>query len=88
MAEANNIWIVYILECADNTLYTGITNNINIRIKAHNDGNGAKYTKGRSPVSIAYTEVCTNRSGASKREREIKKLNRNSKLELISNFQY
>jgi len=82
---AENKWIVYILECADNTLYTGITNNISTRIKAHNSGNGAKYTKGRTPVNIAYTEECTDRSHASKREKEIKLLNRNSKLELIKN---
>lgn len=75
-------WVVYILECADKSLYTGITNNLENRIKAHESGKGAKYTKGRGPFKLMYSEECTTRSTASKREIEIKKLNREGKLEL------
>jgi len=76
-------WTVYILECMDNTLYTGITTDIENRVKAHDSGVGAKYTRGRGPVKIVYTETRKNRSEASKREREIKLLDRTSKLDLI-----
>jgi putative endonuclease len=81
-------WFVYILLCDDNTLYTGITKNIDRRIKEHNDDNknskGAKYTRSRQPVSLVYSENSENRSIASKREHEIKKLNRQQKQLLIS----
>ena len=80
-------WDVYILECADNTLYTGITTDINRRINEHNgEGKkpGAKYTCSRRPVSLVYTETCTSRSFASKREIEIKSLKRSEKLNLIA----
>lgn len=76
-------WIVYILKCADNTMYTGITNDLEGRVKSHNNGTGAKYTRGRGPVKVVYTEKCTDRSQATKKEREIKTLNRASKLKLI-----
>jgi putative endonuclease len=61
-------WVVYILRCADDTYYTGITNDLDARVKAHNDGTGAKYTKPRTPVKIVYQEECLDRSAASKRE--------------------
>jgi putative endonuclease len=80
-----NSWFVYIVQCADNSLYTGITNNLERRINEHNNGTGAKYTKGRTPVEIVFTETRPNRSLASKRELEIKKLCRNDKLKLIKN---
>lgn len=76
-------WTIYILECADNTLYTGITNNLEKRISQHEQGTGAKYTKGRAPFRLVYKEACSNRSIASKREIEIKALSRAQKLELI-----
>lgn len=77
-------WVVYILRCADDTLYTGITNDLPARVSAHEEGRGAKYTKGRAPLKLVYKEECENRSKASKREREIKKLPRDLKKELIA----
>ena len=76
-------WSVYILKCADKTLYTGITNNIARRLKDHESGNGAKYTKGRGPLKLVYQEFMENRSLSSKRESEIKKLNKQEKFALI-----
>ena len=77
-------WIVYILQCADNTLYTGITTDLDHRVSAHSDGTGAKYTRGRGPFKVIYTENCTDKSNASKRERQIKLLDRAAKLQLAS----
>lgn len=76
-------YFVYILKCADNTLYTGITNDIEKRIKIHNDGTGAKYTRGRTPVKLMYSEIAASKSEALGREIEIKKLSRPEKLRLI-----
>ena len=75
--------MVYILKCADDTLYCGITNDLDARIAAHENGTGAKYTKGRGPFEVIYTEPCENRSAASKREFAIKALSRVEKLDLI-----
>ena len=75
-------WLVYILKCGDGSLYTGITNNLAKRLLAHEQGTGAKYTKGRAPFSVIYQEPCTSRSDATKREFEIKKLSHQEKLEL------
>ena len=77
-------WKVYIVKCSDNTFYTGITNNIKLRLDTHNEGNGAKYTKNRLPVFLVYLESVANRSNALKREMEIKKLNRSQKINLIN----
>jgi putative endonuclease len=77
-------WIVYILECADQTLYTGITNNIDHRIQEHESGRGAKYTRGRAPFKLLFTEIHATRSQALKREAEIKSLDRAAKLQLAS----
>ncbi|MDD5008310.1 MAG: GIY-YIG nuclease family protein [Syntrophorhabdaceae bacterium] len=77
---------VYILKCSDKTLYTGSTNNIEKRIKEHNNGkSGAKYTRARRPVKLVYVETCSTLSNALKREAEIKKLSRAQKLLLIRN---
>ena len=76
--------MVYIVQCRDNTFYTGITNDLLNRVKAHNSGAGAKYTKGRVPVKVVFTQSCKDRSDASKREREIKRLNKASKIALIN----
>ncbi|MDR0851622.1 MAG: GIY-YIG nuclease family protein [Clostridiales Family XIII bacterium] len=85
MEKKNNDSIcVYILECSDNTLYTGWTNDIENRIKAHNAGTGAKYTKGRTPVKLVYTESADSRNQALKREAAIKRLSKKKKLALIS----
>jgi putative endonuclease len=75
---------VYIVECRDATLYTGIALNVEKRIDEHNNSpKGAKYTKSRRPVTLRYTEECPNRSQASKREYAIKKMSRKEKLLLI-----
>ena len=78
-------WHVYIVECADNTLYTGITNDLERRINTHNEGLGAKYTKARLPVKLLYSEEAKSRSDASKREYQIKQLSRLQKLDLLKN---
>ena len=75
-------WSVYILECNDGSLYTGITNDLDKRIQAHELGRGAKYTRGKGPLNLIYREAHKNRSDASKRESEIKKLSRQEKLAL------
>ena len=77
------MWYVYILKCNDGTLYTGITNNLDKRVSSHNKGTGAKYTKTRTPVELVYHEEATDRSEASKREYQIKKLSRLAKENLI-----
>jgi putative endonuclease len=74
---------VYILECNDGTLYTGWTNDIDKRFKAHNDGKGAKYTKGRRPLKLVYLEELETKSDALKRENEIKKMTKDKKRQLI-----
>jgi len=78
-----NSWIVYILKCCDDTLYTGITNDIDKRIQSHNNGTGAKYTRFRTPVELIFKETCSDRSDASKREAQIKKLSRKQKQDLV-----
>ena len=76
---------VYILECSDQTLYTGSTTDPEKRLHAHNNTkNGAKYTRARRPVKIVYQEKLTNLPTAQKREAEIKKLSRIKKLQLIN----
>ena len=75
-------WFVYILKCSDDTLYTGITNNVSKRIEDHEKGVGAKYTKGRSPFQLLFMEKHPNRSSASKREIEIKAFSKIEKLAL------
>lgn len=76
-------WLVYILECRDGTFYTGITGDIRNRVTAHNEGRGAKYTKGRGPVLLLYSEKVQGRSEALKREMEIKKMSRSEKMGLM-----
>ena len=77
-------WSVYIVECSDGSLYTGISNGVLGRVLAHNHGMGAKYTRGRRPVKLVYEEECGDRSAASKREYAVKQLSRVQKLDLIS----
>lgn len=79
-------WLVYILQCADGSFYTGITNNLSKRITAHERGDGAKYTRGRAPFTVIYQETCGTRGAASKREYEIKSLNREQKLALAKSL--
>ena len=73
----------YMAECCDGTLYCGWTNHLEQRIKAHNAGKGAKYTKGRRPVELVYYETFATKQEAMKREAEVKRLNREGKIELI-----
>tara|TARA_B110000902_G_C13996308_1_gene470886 strand:- start:239 stop:496 length:258 start_codon:yes stop_codon:yes gene_type:complete len=82
--EEEKKWWVYIVACSDGSLYTGITTDQVRRIAEHNDSKkGAKYTRNRRPVDLVYSEMLPNRSAASKREYEIKKLSRYDKLKLI-----
>jgi putative endonuclease len=75
-------WTVYILQCVDGTLYTGITTDLDKRIAMHESGKGAKYTNGRGPFVVLYTEIHAGRSEASKREWAIKGLSKVEKIEL------
>lgn len=82
-------WIIYILRCADNTLYTGVTTDVERRLKEHNStAAGARYTKTRRPVQLVYAENAANRSDACRREYQIKQLNRTAKENLIASLQY
>ena len=77
-------WVLYILECKDGTFYTGITDDLERRLAVHNSGKGAKYTRGRGPLVLRYTELCADRSSALRREIEIKKLRREQKMLLCN----
>lgn len=81
-----NKWTVYILRCADDSLYTGITTDVDRRLQEHNASNklGASYTRGRRPVQLVYHEQYADRASASRREAEIKKLDRLQKQQLIT----
>ncbi|MDI6758671.1 MAG: GIY-YIG nuclease family protein [Candidatus Omnitrophota bacterium] len=75
-------WYVYIIECCDKTLYTGVTNNLSRRINDHNKGNGCRYTKFRWPVKLVHFEGHFTKSEAQRREAYIKSLTRDKKLQL------
>lgn len=77
------MWYVYMIKCSDGSLYTGVTTDINRRIGEHNAGIGANYTRTRVPVGLVHNEIYHDRSGALKREAEIKRWPRNRKLSLI-----
>lgn len=77
------MWVVYILQCSDNSLYTGITNNLDKRVDTHNKKRGAKYTKTRTPVTLKASRNFPNKSEAAKEEYRIKQLKRSDKFELI-----
>ena len=79
-------WYLYILRCGDNTLYTGITTDVEKRLEAHRSGKGAKYTRGREPLTLVYQESCGTHSQALKRELEVKALSRKEKLRLIGDM--
>lgn len=78
-------YFVYLLQCADGTLYCGYTDNVEKRVRVHNSGKGAKYTKSRLPVKPVYIEKVADKSAALKREANIKKMSRMKKIELILN---
>lgn len=76
-------WVVYILRCGDGSLYTGCTNDLERRVKMHQSGKGAKYTRGRLPVELVYREAVEDKPAALRRELEIKGLRRSGKERLI-----
>lgn len=76
-------WYIYIIRCKDNRLYTGITKDLERRVKEHNSGYGCRFTKYRAPVELVHSEKASSRPGALKREAAIKRLTRKKKLELI-----
>ncbi|MEK7606292.1 MAG: GIY-YIG nuclease family protein [Patescibacteria group bacterium] len=82
------MYFLYILTCADNTLYTGITTDVKRRFFEHVKGSASKYTRAKKPVKIIYTEKHKNRSTASKREAEIKKMTRPQKLALAQGYSF
>lgn len=79
-------WYLYILRCKDETLYTGITTDVDRRLEAHRSGKGAKYTRGRAPLELVYREECGSHSDALKRELLIKALSRQEKITLLENW--
>ena len=76
-------WYLYILRCGDGTLYTGITTDVQARFAQHQAGKGAKYTRGRGPLELVYTEECDDHSAALKRELAVKALSREEKERMI-----
>lgn len=76
--------LVYVLECADGSYYTGYTTDLQRRVREHEDGEGAKYTRGRAPVEVVHVEEFDSRSAALSREYEIKQLSRTRKERLVS----
>ena len=81
--EMEQNWHLYILECKDGSLYTGITTDVEKRFQQHSSGKGAKYTRGRGPLKLVYREKCGSHSDALKRELWVKSLPRVKKMELI-----
>lgn len=77
-------WVVYVLQCGDGSLYTGITNRLEYRVAAHNAGRGARYTRSRRPVTLKHHEKVKDKSAALKREAALKKLSRPQKLSFLS----
>jgi len=80
-----SVWYLYILRCKDNTLYTGITTDVEKRLNTHRAGRGAKYTRGRGPLELVYQEQCGTHSDALKREYQIKILSRQEMEAFIRN---
>lgn len=76
-------WFIYMLQCSDDTIYTGYTNDVDKRVAKHNKGKGAKYTKGRLPVLLVYYEQHPSKSSAMKREYAIKQLSKDEKIKLM-----
>lgn len=80
------MYYIYIAECGDGTLYTGYTVDLEKRIQAHNEGKGAKYTRGRAPIVLKYYEEFNSKNDALKRESEIKKYTKAKKVDLVRKF--
>lgn len=81
------MWYLYILRCGDGSLYTGITTDVARRLETHRQGKGAKYTRGRGPLTLVYRETCADHSQALKRELAVKALTREEKERLIRKAQ-
>ncbi|HTL99026.1 MAG TPA: GIY-YIG nuclease family protein [Holophagaceae bacterium] len=79
-------WHLYLLRCGDGTLYCGIALDVEARLKQHQEGKGAKYTRGRGPLELVYSEPCGTRPEALRREREVKRMPRAAKLALAAGF--
>lgn len=79
-------WFVYMLECADGSLYTGVSNDLAKRVDIHNAGKGAKYTRSRLPVKLVYSETAPDKGEALKKEIKMKQLSRVEKLALLTSF--
>ncbi len=77
-------WFIYLLRCGDGTLYCGIALDVEARLKQHQEGKGAKYTRGRGPLELVYREACETKAEALRRERAIKRLRREAKLRLCA----
>ncbi|MEK7533692.1 MAG: GIY-YIG nuclease family protein [Patescibacteria group bacterium] len=77
------MYYVYILLCSDNSLYTGITNNLNNRFQQHKNGKGGAYTRSHKPIKIVHRETCQTKPEALKREAEIKSLSRSKKIKTL-----
>jgi predicted GIY-YIG superfamily endonuclease len=78
------MWYVYIVRCADGTLYTGVAKDVDARVRQHNAGDGAGYTRARRPVELVYQEEMSDRGTALRREHAIKRMRRGNKCNLIS----
>ena len=76
-------WFVYIVKCKDQTLYTGISRDVEKRVKEHSNTKRCRYTRSRQPVKLVYKQRCSNHSVAMKREKQIKRLDKKKKLELV-----
>jgi putative endonuclease len=83
MTTTNGEWFFYVVRCKDNSLYSGMTNTLEERVKKHNEGNGAKYTSTHKPVTLVYSERYGNSSEAKKREQEVKRWPKSKKEQLI-----
>ncbi len=86
MCDGTSCWSLYLVRCSDGSYYTGISTDIPNRLKIHNSGKGAKYTRRRRPVELVYYEDCESETQARRRELEIKKRRREKKEELIRGF--
>ena len=84
VTAADESWWVYMVECSDGTLYTGVAKNLEKRIAVHNASRGARYTRGRLPVKLVYREACTDRGAALRREMTIKRMSVERKRRLAA----
>lgn len=81
-------WYIYILRCSDGSFYTGITTDLVKRVERHNSGDGAKYTRARRPVGLIYSQECSSKSEAKRKELEIKSLSRENKEKLVDSYRF